>query len=96
MVTTQFFAMKIVRYMHEHDITQNTLAKVAAKAYRNGSLNPNAWRRTPFTEEQILESTMLNWPLTQYMFCSPDEGAAAVVLCAEPTRPTATPTARST
>ena len=24
---------------------------------------------------------MLNYPLTQYMFCSPDEGAAAVVLC---------------
>jgi acetyl-CoA acetyltransferase len=24
---------------------------------------------------------MLNFPLTQYMFCSPDEGAAAVVLC---------------
>ena len=24
---------------------------------------------------------MLNHPLTQYMFCSPDEGAAAVVLC---------------
>ena len=24
---------------------------------------------------------MLNYPLTQYMFCSPDEGAAAVVMC---------------
>jgi acetyl-CoA acetyltransferase len=24
---------------------------------------------------------MLNHPLTQYMFCSPDEGAAAVVVC---------------
>jgi acetyl-CoA acetyltransferase len=24
---------------------------------------------------------MLNHPLTQYMFCAPDEGAAAVVLC---------------
>ena len=24
---------------------------------------------------------MLNYPLTQYMFCSPNEGAAAVVLC---------------
>ena len=24
---------------------------------------------------------MLNYPLRQYMFCSPDEGAAAVVLC---------------
>jgi acetyl-CoA acetyltransferase len=24
---------------------------------------------------------MLNYPLTQYMFCAPDEGAAAAVLC---------------
>ena len=24
---------------------------------------------------------MLNYPLTQYMFCAPDEGAAAVVMC---------------
>jgi acetyl-CoA C-acetyltransferase len=80
-VTTQFFAMKINRYMHEHGISVDTLAKIAAKAYRNGSMNPNAWRRKPFSEEEILESRMLNYPLTQYMFCSPDEGAAAVVLC---------------
>ena len=32
-------------------------------------------------EEEILGSRMLNYPLTQYMFCAPDEGAAAVVLC---------------
>ena len=24
---------------------------------------------------------MLNYPLTHYMFCAPDEGTAAVVLC---------------
>ncbi len=33
------------------------------------------------SEETILESRMVNDPPTQYMFCSPDEGAAAVVLC---------------
>ncbi len=81
MVTTQFFAMKIARYMHDHGITEQTLAKVAAKAFRNGSLNPNAWRRSPIGEDQILSSRMLNHPLTQYMLCSPDEGAAAVVVC---------------
>jgi acetyl-CoA C-acetyltransferase len=81
MVTTQFFAMKINRYMHDHGITRSTLAKVAAKNYRNGALNPNAWRRKPLDEEEILASRVLNFPLTQYMFCSPDEGAAAVVLC---------------
>jgi acetyl-CoA acetyltransferase len=44
-------------------------------------LNPNAFRRKPIAEEDILGSRMLNFPLTQYMFCAPDEGAAAVVLC---------------
>ena len=80
MLTTQFFAMKIQRYMGEHGITSSTLAKVAAKAFRNGSANPNAWRRTPLSEEQILSSRMVNHPLTQYMFCSPGEGAVALVL----------------
>jgi acetyl-CoA acetyltransferase len=54
---------------------------VAAKNYRNGSLNPKAFRRNPISEEEILNSPMLNYPLTSYMFCAPDEGAAALVLC---------------
>jgi acetyl-CoA acetyltransferase len=80
-VTTKFFGMKINKYMHDHGITSSTLAKVAAKGYRNGSLNENAFRRKPLSEEEILAAPILNYPLTQYMFCSPDEGAAAVVLC---------------
>ena len=80
MLTTQFFGMKIQRYMHEHGITANTLAKVAAKAFANGSLNDNAWRRQPLTEEEIEGAPMLSYPLTQYMFCSPGEGGVALVL----------------
>lgn len=80
MLTTQFFGMKIQRYMHEHGITKETLAKVAAKAFDNGSKNPNAWRRTPLSEDQILESPTLADPLTQFMFCSPGEGGVALVL----------------
>ncbi len=80
-VTTKFFGMKINRYMHDHGISAATLAKVAAKNYRNGARNPKAFRRTPVPEEDILASPVLNHPLTQYMFCAPDEGAAALVLC---------------
>ena len=80
-VTTKFFGMKANRYIHEHGISQATLAKVAAKNFRNGALNPNAFRRKPIPEEEILNSAMLNYPLTQYMFCAPDEGAAAVIMC---------------
>ena len=80
-VTTKFFGMKINRYMHDHGISSATLAKVAAKNYRNGALNPKAFRRNPISEDEILASPMLNYPLTSYMFCAPDEGAAAVVMC---------------
>jgi acetyl-CoA acetyltransferase len=66
--------------MSEHGISHSTLGKVAAKAFRNGSLNPNAWRRQPLSEDEILSSKMVNHPLTQFMFCSPGEGAVALVL----------------
>ncbi|WP_046470200.1 thiolase family protein [Allosalinactinospora lopnorensis] len=80
MVTTQFFGIKIARYTREHGITPTTLAKVAEKAYRNGSVNPNAWRRQPLSAEAIAAADMVNDPLTRYMFCSPGEGGAAVLL----------------
>lgn len=80
-LTTKFFGMKANRYLHDHGISAETLAKVAAKNFRNGALNPNAFRRKPLSEEEILGSAVLNYPLTQYMFCAPDEGAAAVIMC---------------
>jgi acetyl-CoA acetyltransferase len=80
-VTTKFFGMKVNRYMHDHGISPRTLARVAAKNYRNGTLNPNAFRRTAMSEDDILASPVLNHPLTAYMFCAPDEGAAALVMC---------------
>jgi acetyl-CoA C-acetyltransferase len=79
-LTTQFFGMKINRYMEQYGITQKALAKVAAKAFRNGALNENAWRRKPLSEEEILASPMLSYPLTQFMFCNPGEGGVALLL----------------
>ena len=79
-LTTQFFGMKINRYMHEYGISQPTLAKVSEKAFRNGAINPMAWRRKPLSEQEILDSAMLSYPLTQYMFCSPGQGGVALIL----------------
>ena len=79
-LTTQFFGMKINRYMNEFEITRSTLVRVAEKAYRNGAMNPMAWRREPLSAAQIESSPMLSYPLTKYMFCSPGEGGVAVVL----------------
>ncbi|MEE2057793.1 thiolase family protein [Rhodococcus artemisiae] len=80
-VTTKFFGMKANRYVIDHDISHETLARVAAKNYRNGGKNPKAFRRTEFSLDEILSSPMLNYPLTAKMFCAPDEGAAAVIMC---------------
>jgi acetyl-CoA acetyltransferase len=80
MLTTQFFGMKIQRYLHDHNLPVSLLAKVAAKAFRNGALNHNAWRRTPLSEHDIAAAPMVSDPLTKYMFCSPGEGAVALVL----------------
>jgi acetyl-CoA acetyltransferase len=80
MVTTQYFAMKACRYLYEHQISDRSLARVAAKAFRNGSANPNAWRRKPLDEDEILAAAPVNPPLTQYMLCGPNEGAVALVL----------------
>jgi len=83
MLTTQFFATKITRYMALHGVSQETLGRVAEKAFRNGAKADHAWRRSPVDLETILNAPMINDPLTRYMFCSPAEGGVALVLASE-------------
>jgi len=80
-LTTHFFGTKINKYMHDHGISVESLARIAAKNLSNGAINPQAWRRKATSVEEILNSAVVNYPLTQYMYCNPDEGAAALVLC---------------
>jgi len=83
MVTTQFFAMKIMRYMHLHGISRTTLGKVAEKAFRNAVHAPHAWRRQEVPLDEILDAPLVSDPYTKYMFCSPAEGGVALVLASE-------------
>lgn len=83
MVTTQFFAMKLQRYMDLHRITSQTLGRVAEKAFENAVHADHAWRRAPVDLDTILNSPMINDPLTKYMFCSPAEGGVALILANE-------------
>lgn len=80
-VTPQFFALKLQRYMHDTGLSEETLVETAVKAYRNGSLNPNAWRQKPLSAEEIRASKLICDPLRQYMICSPSAGAVALVIC---------------
>ena len=83
MITTQFFGMKIQKYMHDHGISADTLGHVAQKAFHNGSLNPNAWRRDEVDLDTIMNSDMLSNPLTKFMFCAPAEGGVALILASD-------------
>ena len=83
MLTTQFFALKIQRYMQLHGISRETLGRVAEKAFRNGAVTPHAWRRSEIDLETILNAPMINDPLTKFMFCAPAEGGVALILASE-------------
>lgn len=82
-LTTQFFATKIKRYMHDYQIGDDALVRVAEKNFRNGAKNPMSWRRQALSYEEIAGSAMVSDPLRKYMFCSPAEGAVALILCSE-------------
>jgi len=81
--TTQFFGLKIQRYAALHGISPLALARVAEKAFANGSLTPHAWRREAIPLERIQASEMVSDPLSKLMFCSPSEGGAALILASD-------------
>lgn len=83
MLTTQFFANKITRYMALNGISSRTLGLVAEKAFENGSKAPHSWRKQPVDVETIMTSQMVSDPLTKYMFCSPAEGGVALILASD-------------
>ncbi len=77
----QYFAMKTQRYMHDHGITEDCLHRTAVKAFENGARTDHAWRRKAIPYEEIASASMVCDPLRKFHFCSPSEGAAAVILC---------------
>jgi len=83
MLTTQFFATKIQRYMALHGISRETLGRVSEKAFYNGARCDHAWRRSELDLETIMAAPMVNDPLNKYMFCSPAEGGVAIILTSE-------------
>jgi acetyl-CoA acetyltransferase len=83
MLTTQFFANKITRYMALNGISSRTLGMVAEKAFENGAKTPHSWRKTPVDIDTIMNGQMVSDPLTKYMFCSPAEGAVALILASD-------------
>jgi len=79
-VTPAYFALRAQRVMRESGITKEHLARVVVKNRANGAQNPNAMYQSATTAEEVLASRIVCEPLHLHMLCSPNEGAAAVVL----------------
>jgi acetyl-CoA acetyltransferase len=77
-----FFALWATRRMHERGTKAEHLARIAAKNWNNGALNPMSQRRAekPVTVEQVLKSSTIAWPLTKMMSCPIGDGAACAIL----------------
>lgn len=75
-----YFALRAQRLMADTGLTKDHLAAVCVKNRANGVNNPDAMWQEPVTAEAVLASRVVCDPLHLWMLCSPNEGAAAVVL----------------
>jgi acetyl-CoA acetyltransferase len=75
-----YFALRAQRLLREHALAVDDLAALVVKNRRWGARNPDAMFRSAVTAEEVLASRMVCDPLRLWMLCSPNEGAAAVLL----------------
>ena len=78
--TPSYFALRAQRLMRESGVTKDDLARIVVKNRANGVNNPDAMFQKPTTVEEVLASRVVCEPLHLFMLCSPNEGAAAVVV----------------
>jgi acetyl-CoA acetyltransferase len=78
--TPSFFALRAQRLTMTSGVTKDHLARVVVKNRRHGALNPDAMYQKEISAEEVLASRVISEPLHLFMLCSPNEGAAAVVL----------------
>jgi acetyl-CoA acetyltransferase len=84
--TPAYFALRAQRLCLASGVTKDHLARVVVKNRRNGAANPDAMFQKETSVEEVLASRVVCEPLHLFMLCSPNEGAAALVLRREDTR----------
>jgi acetyl-CoA acetyltransferase len=78
--TPAYFALRAQRLMQDSGVTKDHLARVVVKNRRHGVGNPDAMFRSEVDLDAVLGSRVVCEPLHLWMLCTPNEGAAAVVL----------------
>lgn len=76
-------ALQARRYMDEYGVSREKLASVVVKNRRNAMDNPVAAAPAELTVEEVLQSKMLAYPLTEMDVRPSCDGACAMVLASE-------------
>jgi acetyl-CoA C-acetyltransferase len=78
-----YYAMMVVRHMHEFGTTVEQMAKVSVKNHKNALHNKWAQHHYDLTVEDVRNSPMVAWPLTMLDICTMSDGAAVAILASE-------------
>ncbi len=78
------FAMLATGYAAKYGLdiqeVKRAMAHISVKSHANGALNPKAHLRKPVTEEQVLMSPMIAFPLGLFDCCGVSDGAACAIV----------------
>lgn len=78
------FAMRIRRFMHEHNVHQNALRAIAMASYHHAQANPRALMYgKSLSEAQYEASRWIVEPLHLFDCCMENDGAAAVIVVSD-------------
>jgi acetyl-CoA acetyltransferase len=77
----QRFAMRVMRFMHDHGVRQDAQRAIALASYHHAQANPRAvMHGRPLTPETYDASRWIVEPFRLYDCCMENDGAAALVL----------------
>lgn len=81
MSPAQMFAMKVVRFMHDHGVAQAALRAISLACYHHAQANPRAiMYGRPLDEQSYDDSRWIVEPFHLYDCCLENDGAAAMIL----------------
>ncbi len=74
-------------YMKEFNASRESIASVAVKNHRFGSMNPFAHFQKPVTLDAVMNSKVIADPLRIFEYCPVSDGAASILISSDETAP---------
>ncbi len=82
-----FYAAMAWKWMKDNNVTEEDVARIAAKNRNNAMENPKAqWYRNEhkyLTVDDVLNSRLISWPIKKYDCCLMTRGVATAIICSE-------------